>query len=77
MEVSSADIRNMTDQLVKAVAQRAGLTEAQSRAAIVATFEVVKEQLPPAVAGDVDTFMKGGGDLEGAFQWFLGLVGRR
>jgi uncharacterized protein (DUF2267 family) len=77
MEVSSADIKNMTDQLVKAVAQRAGLTEAQARSAIVATFEVVKEQLPPNVAKDVDTFMKGGGDVEGALQWFLGLVGRK
>jgi hypothetical protein len=77
MEVSAADIRNMTDQLVKAVAQRAGLTEVQSRAAIVATFEVLKEQMPASVAGDVDTFVKGGGDLDGALQWFLGLVGKK
>lgn len=77
MKVSSADISMMTNQLVKAVSQRAGLTEAQSRAAIVAAFEVIKEQLPPTVAGDVDTFVKGGGDLEGALQWFLGLVGKK
>jgi hypothetical protein len=77
MELSAADISNMTDQLVKAVAQRAGLTEAQSRAAIVAAFEVLKEQLPASAAGDVDTFVKGGGDLDGALQWFLGLVGKK
>ena len=77
MEISAADISKMTDQLVKAVAQRAGLTEVQSRAAIVAAFEVLKEQLPASAAGDVDTFVKGGGDLDGALQWFLGLVGKK
>lgn len=77
MKVSAADISNMTDQLVKAVAQRAGLTEAQSRTAIVTAFEVLKEQLPASVAGDVDTFVKGGGDLDSALQWFLGLVGKK
>lgn len=77
MKISAADISNMTDQLVKAVAQRAGLTEAQSRAAIVAAFEVLKEQLPASTAGDVDTFVQGGGDLDGALQWFLGLVGKK
>ena len=46
MEVSAADISRMTDALVTAVAQKAGLTEAQPRAAIIAAFEVLKEQLP-------------------------------
>ncbi len=77
MEVSAADISKMTDALVTAVAQKAGLTEAQSRAAIVAAFEVLKAQLPASVAGDVDTFAQGGGDLDGALQWFLGLVGKK
>jgi hypothetical protein len=77
MNVSAADISNMTNQLVKAVAQRAGLTEDQSRKAIIAAFEVLKEQLPASVAGDVDTFVQGGGDLDGALQWFLNLVGKK
>jgi hypothetical protein len=77
MKISAVEISNMTDQLVKAVAQRAGLTETQSRAAIVAAFEVLKEQLPASAAGDVDTFVKGGGDLDTALQWFLGLVGKK
>lgn len=38
MNLSAADISNMTDELVKAVAQKAGLTEDQSRKAIVAAF---------------------------------------
>jgi hypothetical protein len=77
MEVSAAEISKMTDALVTAVAQKAGLTEAQSRAALVAAFEVLKEQLPAAIAGDVDTFVQGGGDLSGALKWFLGLVGQK
>ena len=51
MEISAADISKMTDQLVKAVAQRAGLTEAQSRAAIVAAFEVSKSNCLPPLLG--------------------------
>lgn len=77
MNLSAADISNMTNQLVKAVAQRAGLTEDQSRKAIVAAFEVLKEQLPASVASDVDTFVKGGGDVDGAIQWFFNLVGKK
>lgn len=77
MNLSAADISKMTDQLVKAVAQKAGLSEDQSRKAIVAAFEVLKEQLPASVAADVDTFVTGGGDVDGALQWFLGLVGKK
>jgi len=77
MNLSAADIANMTNQLVKAVAQKADLTEDQSRKAIVAAFEVLKEQLPTSVAKDVDTFVTGGGDVDGALQWFFNLVGKK
>lgn len=77
MNVSGADISNMTNELVKAVAQRAGLTEEQSRKAIIATFEIVKGYLPASAAKDVDTFVQGGGDLDVALQWFLNLVGKK
>lgn len=77
MNLSAADISNMTDQLVKAVAQKASLTEDQSRKAIVAAFEVLKEQLPASVASDVNTFVTGGGDVDGALQWFLNLIGKK
>lgn len=77
MNLSPADISQMTDQLVKAVAQRANLTEDQSRRAIIAAFEVLKEQLPASVASDVDTFVQGGGDVDAAIQWFFNLVGKK
>ena len=77
MNISSADIANMTDNLVKAVAQKAGITEDQSRKAVLAAFEHLKAHLPPAVAGDIDTFVQGGGDLDTALQWFLNLVGKK
>jgi hypothetical protein len=77
MTISASDITRMSDQLVKTVAQRAGLTEEQSRKAIITAFEVLKEQLPPSVARDVETFAKGGGSVDGALQWFLALVGKK
>jgi hypothetical protein len=77
MEISAAEINQLTNQLIAAVAQKTGLTEAQARSAILATFEILKEQLPASVAGDIDTFAKGGGDLDGALQWFLGLIGQK
>jgi hypothetical protein len=76
MDVSSTDITKMTDGLVKAVAQRAGLTEDQSRKAVIAAFGYLKEQLPPSAARDLDTFVKGGGDLDGAIKWLLNLAGK-
>ena len=77
MNVSSADIAKMTDGLVKAVAQRANLTEEQSRKAVLAAFEYLKEQLPAAEAKDVSTFAQGGGNLDVALEWFLSRVGRK
>jgi hypothetical protein len=53
------------------------LSSDQSRRAIVAVFEVLKEQLPAFVASDVNTFVKGGGDVDGAIQWFFNLVGKK
>jgi hypothetical protein len=77
MNVSSSDIAKMTDNLVKAVAQRANITEEQSRKAILAAFEVLKEQLPADAAKDVGTFAKGGGNLDVALEWFLTRVGKK
>jgi uncharacterized protein (DUF2267 family) len=70
MNVSSADIAKMTDNLVKAVAQRADLSEEQSRKAILAAFEVLKEQIPADAA-------QGGGNLNVALEWFLTRVGKK
>ena len=77
MNVSSADIAKMTDALIKTVAQRAGITEDQSRKAILAAFEVLKEQIPADAAKDVDTFAQGGGNLDVALGWFLSRVGKK
>lgn len=76
MNVSSADISKMTDGLVKAVSQKAGLSEDQSRQAVLAAFEYLKENIPASVGKDIDTFVSGGGDVDTAIEWFLGLIGR-
>ena len=77
MQVSSADIQKMTDGLIKSVAKKADLSEDQSRRAVLAAFEYLKENLPASVASDIDTFVTGGGDVDTAIEWFLGLIGRK
>lgn len=77
MQISSADIQKVTDGLVTAVAQKASLTEEQSRRAVLAAFEYLQENLPPEVAKDVGTFAKGGGDVNTAIEWFLKQIGRK
>ena len=77
MKVSSADIQNMTDGLVKAVAKKSNLSEDQAGKAVLAAFEYLKENLPAGVSSDIDTFVQGGGDVNTAIEWFLGLIGRK
>jgi hypothetical protein len=77
MNVTSGDIAQVTDGLVKAVAKKAGLTEDQSRKAVLAAFDYLKGHLPPATAADIDKFVQGGGDLNQAVEWFLTQIGRK
>ncbi len=77
MDISSADIKNMTNALIKAVAEKADLSEDQSKNAVLAAFEFLKENIPAGVADDIDTFVQGGGDVDTAVEWFLGLIGRK
>ncbi len=49
------------DELVKTVSQKTGLSEDQSRAAAQAVIDFLKAKLPPPIAGQIDSVLKGGG----------------
>lgn len=50
------------DELIQQVIARTGITEAQARGAIETVAEFAKSKLPPAFAGQVDSFLSGNTD---------------
>jgi hypothetical protein len=60
------------EDLVKAIAEKAGITEDQAKQALNTVIEYAKEKVPPAFQGMVDGLLKGekpglGGMLGGMF----------
>lgn len=53
------------EELVKRVAEKAGISEEQARSAVNTVAEFLKEKVPPMYAGYIDKFMGGGGSGEG------------
>ncbi len=49
------------DELVRMVAQRAGISEDQARKATDTVLEFLKQRLPPQVSGQLDAVLQGGG----------------
>lgn len=60
------------DELIKLVADKAGITEAQAQQAVDAVLGFLKEQLPEPLAGQIDALLKG--DMSG-LQGLLGGLG--
>ena len=50
-----------TDQLVSELTKSAGISEAVAKQVISMVLEYVLKQLPPALAGPVEQFLKSGG----------------
>jgi hypothetical protein len=50
------------EELIRRVSERAGISEDQARAAVNTVAEFLKEKVPPAYAGYIDSFMSGGGE---------------
>lgn len=51
------------DELVKMVADKVGISEAQAKQAVEMVLSFLKDKLPEPIAGQVDAVMKG--DLSG------------
>ena len=61
------------DELVRLVAQKTGLSEDLARQAVEAVVDFLKDQLPEALAAQVDALLEGkGADLGGLLQQGLG-----
>jgi len=66
------------DELVKAVSERTGLSEAQARVAAETVISHLKSRLPAPVASQIDTFLAEGGstgalsDLAGGLGGLMG-----
>lgn len=61
------------DELVKLVADKAGITEAQAQQAVETVLGYVKENLPEPIAGQVEAALEG--DLSGLEDLVGGLGG--
>jgi nucleoid DNA-binding protein len=47
------------DELIKQVAQKSGITEAQAQTAVNTVLDFIKTKLPPNLAGQVDNLAAG------------------
>ena len=62
------------DELVKLVAKKTGISEAQARKAVETVLDFLKDKLPDPIAGRLDNILEGGGatDLLGGLGGLLG-----
>jgi len=64
------------DELVKMVAKKVGISEAQAKQAVEAVLEFLKDKLPAPIAGQLDAVIKGDAsglkDLAGGLGNLLG-----
>ena len=66
------------EEVVKLVAEKAGITEAQARIAVNTVANVLKDRMPDAMATQVDAYLKGSkesgdiGDIAGKLGGMFG-----
>lgn len=63
------------DELVKLVAARANLPEAQARTAVMTVVDFLKQKLPAPLAGQVDALLNSGQAAAAADQLLKGVGG--
>ena len=64
------------DEIVKQVAERAGVSEEVARRAVETVVAVLKERLPAPLAGQIDAALSGSGGID-VGSLGKGLLGRR
>lgn len=65
------------DELVKLVAKKTGITEAQAKQAVELVLNFVKSKLPAPIAAQIDGLLGGGGSLGDVAQGLGGLFGKK
>lgn len=48
------------EKIVKSVVEKAGISEAQAQTAVRTVVSFLKDKMPPALAGQVDAYLKDG-----------------
>jgi hypothetical protein len=65
------------DELVKLVAERAGISPQQAETAVQTVAKFLKEQAPPPLAGQIDALLKGGASPQDVAKTVGGLFGKK
>ena len=60
------------EELIKQVAERTGISEAQAQTAVITVIGFIKGRLPEPIAGHLDSFLGGAGGAGGADAGGLG-----
>ncbi|MGI8836734.1 MAG: hypothetical protein ACR2H4_08875 [Pyrinomonadaceae bacterium] len=63
------------EELIKQVATKAGISEAQARDAVTTVLGFLKDRLPQPLAGQLDNVVAGGGGIAGSLGDIAGKVG--
>jgi hypothetical protein len=63
------------DELIRTVVERTGISEEQARTAVETVIGFVKERLPEPIAGQVDSYLSGGGAGGGSLGDVAGKLG--
>ncbi|MFD2516917.1 hypothetical protein [Salinimicrobium flavum] len=68
------------EKIVNLVAEKAGISTAQAETAVSTVAEFLKDRMPPAMASQVDNYLKGegdGGGIAGAAGKLGGMFGKK
>jgi uncharacterized protein (DUF2267 family) len=63
------------DELVKMVADKAGISESQAKKAVATVIEFMNDKLPPPIGGKLDDFLSGNASEDTMSQLTKGLGG--
>ena len=63
------------EKIVNLVAEKAGISQEQARTAVNTVAGFLKDRMPPALAGQVDNYLKGDADASGGIAGAAGKLG--
>jgi hypothetical protein len=63
------------DELVKMVAEKAGISESQAKKAVATVIDFMNDKLPPPIGGRLDDFLEGNASEDTMSQLTEGLGG--
>ncbi|MHB0858732.1 MAG: hypothetical protein ACYC5M_14340 [Anaerolineae bacterium] len=65
------------DELVKLVAEKTGLSQAQAKTAVTTVISFLKQRLPAPIAAQIDGILAGGGGASSLAGSLGGLLGKK